>query len=143
MNKQEFYRQIILDHYRLPQNKVDIKPEGYEVIKGINPSCGDELELYVKIQNDEIVDIKWNGEGCSICCSSTSIMINEMKKQENKKIIKKIDNFEKLIFGNKIDDNIFEDAIAFEGIANFPARFKCAFLSWKTLKEFIDKYELK
>ncbi len=133
----DFYRQIILDHYNNPQNKVESCPDGYEVQKGVNPSCGDELEMYIKYNGSDIEDIKFNGVGCSICCSSASVLTNELNGLNNEEIKNKLDNFDNLLKGEDFDQELFEDAIAFEGISKFPARFKCAFLSWQTIKDFL------
>lgn len=138
MNNQELYKQIIMDHYNNPKNKVDKAPEGYEILKGINPSCGDELEIYLKMNGDIIEDIKYNGSGCSICCASSSIITLELKNKTKEEVQEKINNFNNMLKGEKFKEQLFEDAIAFLGISNFPARFKCAFLSWKTVEDIIN-----
>lgn len=136
---EDFHRQILMDHFNNPQNKVDACPDGYEVQKGINPSCGDELEIYVKYNGNKIEDIKFNGQGCSICCSSASILTNEINGLDKEEVINKLENFEHLIKGEGYNEDLFEDAVAFDGVKNFPARFKCAFLSWQTIKDFFKR----
>lgn len=142
MNKEDLVRQIIIDHYNTPHNRVTEAPTGYQTIKGVNPSCGDELELYLKIDGkNNIVDVKWKGEGCSICCSSTSVLTEEIKGiQSQQELQNKIIEFQKLLQGStEYNEDLFEDAIAYEGISKFPARYKCAFLSWDTLLKYIEE----
>lgn len=139
MDNQELYRQIILDHYNNPQNKASECPKGYETYTGVNPSCGDELEIYIKVLANDKLDIKFNGKGCSICCSSASVMCNELKQMNKKEAQEKIENFKELIQNKDADIQNFEDAIAFSGISKFPARFKCAFLAWQTANDALFK----
>ncbi len=141
MNEQELHKQIILSHYNDPQNKVDNLPEGYLIQKGVNPSCGDELELYVKLDGNTIEDVKYNGSGCSICCASASILTQEVKNKSISEVISNTYQFEQMLKGEEFTEDVFEDAIAFKGIANFPARFKCAFLPWKTLSDLLTNKE--
>lgn len=143
MDNENLYRQIILDHYTNPKNKVKEAPEGYITLKGVNPSCGDELEIYLSLNDNKIKDIKFNGNGCSICCSSASIFTLEIKEKNIKEAIDKIENFKNLLQGKSYDEENFEDAIAFTGISKFPARFKCAFLSWNTLAQMLLESEEK
>ncbi len=141
MDKENLYRQIILDHYNNPQNRVDKAPDGYITQKGINPSCGDQLEIYIKEEDGVLKDIKFSGDGCSICCSSASILTNELKDNTSQKAQEKITNFDHLIKGENFDEDLFEDAIAFGGLAKFPARYKCAFLGYQSIKDFLNEGE--
>lgn len=139
MDSENLYRQIILDHYSRPHNRVESVPDEYIELHGSNPSCGDELSLYVDYEGGKVHDIKFNGSGCAICCASTSVMTKELEGLSKEEVLTKVDNFEKLIKGEEADGDIFEDAIAFAGTSKFPARFKCAFLSWKTIEEFLEQ----
>lgn len=138
MDNMDISRQIIMDHYNNPKNKVSSCPDGYVAKKGINPSCGDELEIYLKLDGDVVEDLKFNGEGCSICCSSSSVLTLEAKGLNKEDLINKVLNFSEMLKGEEFDDSMFEDAIAFEGISKFPARYKCAFLSWQTIKDILE-----
>lgn len=139
MDSENLYRQIILDHYSRPHNKAESVPDGYVELRGSNPSCGDELSLYVDYTDGKLRDIKFNGSGCAICCASASVMTEETKGLSKEEVLTKVDNFEKLIKGEKTDTDMFEDAIALAGTSKFPARFKCAFLGWKTIEEFLEQ----
>ncbi len=134
---ESMYRQIILEHFKYPKNKVPAPIEGYETLEGFNPSCGDKVTIFVKVENNKISDIKFSGSGCSICCASASIMTEELVNLEVEKAIKKIDMFRLMVTKKENIEN-FEEAQAFVGVFAFPARFKCAFLSWDTLKKIIQ-----
>ena len=97
---------------------------------GHNPSCGDEIELEIKMNGDVIEDLAFTGHGCAISQASTSIMIDTLigKTKEEALEIKEDAKLEKL-----------EDAIAFKNVSNMPARVKCAVLAWHTIKDLLDK----
>lgn len=140
MIDKQMQRQIIMDHYKNPVNKVSTDVENYMKLEALNPSCGDEIRIYLKIENDIITDIKFDGSGCSICCASASIMTQELKLLNKIEVLNKINNFYKIIKnGEKQSLDNFEDAQAFIGITDFPARFKCAYLAWDTLKKIIEE----
>ncbi len=134
---ENMYRQIILEHFKYPKNKIINQLEGYESLEGLNPSCGDKVTIFVKIENDIVIDIKFSGSGCSICCASASIMTEELLNLKTVKVIEKVDMFS-LMVTKKENIEAFEEAQAFLGISSFPARFKCAFLSWDTMKKIIE-----
>ena len=135
----DLYREIILDNYKDKTNKremqdADIKQEGY------NPSCGDDVEIFVKFDGDTICDISYSGIGCSICMSSANMLCNAIKnkpktyaKELSEKVRKFITDNEDIDFTN---DN--EDIEALEGVRKLPARVKCALLSWNTLEQIIQ-----
>ncbi len=137
MKFDDLQRQIIMDHYKHPQNKVEAEIEGYEVKRGLNPSCGDDVTIYLLIENDIVKDIKYNGDGCSICCASSSIMTNELIGLTIEQIDNKYQNFKQMVSGQEFDQELFEDAICFSGIKDYPARFKCAVISWDTAYELV------
>ena len=134
---EDMFRQVIMDHYKYPNNKVVESPgDDYIALEGINPSCGDQLTIYVKIENNILVDIKFLGNGCSICCASASIMTEELKDKKADDANVKIEEFKDMVKDKK-DPQKFEDAQAFLGVSSFPARFKCAFLAWDTIDKII------
>lgn len=142
MDTSEMYRQVIMDHYKNPHNKVDntFDHTGYIHREALNPSCGDMVSILVKFDGDLIVDIKFIGEGCSICCAATSVMTLELNNLNKTEIVNKVGMFEKIIKdGNENDFDYFEDAQVFTGITNFPARYKCAYLSWDTMKKIMEE----
>lgn len=132
MQFDDLQRQIIMDHYKHPQNRVDTEVSGYLEKRGLNPSCGDDVTVFLLIEENSIKDIKFKGDGCSICCASASIMTNELIGLTIDEVAAKVDNFKQMITGHDFDENLFEDAICFNSIKDYPARFKCAVISWDT-----------
>ncbi|MGO3017744.1 MAG: Fe-S cluster assembly sulfur transfer protein SufU [Anaerococcus sp.] len=143
MNLEDIYTQVILENSRNPKNKrslenPDIKEPGH------NPSCGDEIELELKLDGNKIVDAAFTGHGCAISQASTSVMCDEIvgktleEAQEMAgiyiKMIKRQDQSED-------DLDKIGDAVAFKNISNMPQRVKCALLSWRTLNEVIEHEE--
>ncbi len=142
MKFSDLQRQIIMDHYKHPQNRSSEPIENYAVKRGLNPSCGDDVTIYLLIEDNKITDIKFNGDGCSICCASASIMTNEFLGLTVEQINEKYTNFSKMVSGHQFDESLFEDAICFNGIKDYPARFKCAIISWDTAYSLIkENYE--
>lgn len=142
----EMYKNIIIENTRDKTHKKEI--EGIEK-EGINPSCGDELKIYVKMnENNSIIqELSFTGRGCAISEASANIMSEILKgktKEEAKKIITTFFNMIKLNETN--EEKLMEtlgDAYAFKNIAYMPSRVKCAFLSWKTLEQILDELEKK
>lgn len=141
-NIEQLYRDVIMDHYKNPHNKGLLKLEGYKPVHLNNPSCGDDMNVEVKIDGDTIVDIRHDGHGCSICCSSASVMSETIKGKTIAEANKLINGFYDMIQANEIDDEMEEalgEAIAYTGVAQFPARIKCATLSWKAIEKAINE----
>lgn len=138
----EIYKQVIIENTKEKEHKKEI--EGI-VKEGVNPSCGDELKIYVKMDKDNniIEEISFTGRGCAISEASANIMAEILKgktKEEAKKIITTFFDMIKL---NETDDEklmeILGDAYAFKNISYMPSRVKCAFLSWKTLEKILEE----
>ena len=138
----EIYKQVIIENTKEKEHKKEIK--GIEK-EGINPSCGDELKIYVKMDKDNTIieEISFTGRGCAISEASANIMSEILKgktKEEAKKIITTFFNMIKLNETN--EEKLMEtlgDAYAFKNIAYMPSRVKCAFLSWKTLEKILEE----
>ena len=133
------YRQIILDHYKRPRHKGIPEDASYTRIHLSNPSCGDTLTLSVKRHGDIIEDIQHDGDGCSICCASSSVMSElvtgkTIQEAENLRL-----EFSKMLLGQTINQDMLGEAIAFEGVKDFPARMKCATLAWKALEKALKE----
>ena len=140
MNLEAMYQEIILDHYKNPQNKnlSEPCPAGFVQVHHVNPTCGDEISLRIKVEQSQIVSLEWDGLGCSISQASASIMSQLVLHQQVPDALDQIDLFLKLM---KSDTNVsyeeLDDAIAFAGVAKYPARIKCALLGWMALKDSI------
>ncbi len=140
MNIEHLYRQVIMDHYKNPQNKGLIADQSYLTIHLNNPSCGDEMTVQVKIDDHKITDIRHQGTGCSICCSSASVMSVMLKNKSVEEAIDIIHEFYEMIKGFPFNRDILQgDAIAYQGVSQFPARVKCATLAWKATEQGINK----
>ena len=138
----EIYKQVIIENTKEKEHKKEI--EGI-IKEGVNPSCGDELKIFVKMNEDNTIieEISFTGRGCAISEASANIMAEILKgktKEEAKKIITTFFDMIKL---NEIDDEklieILGDAYAFKNISYMPSRVKCAFLSWKTLEKILEE----
>ncbi|HKL95291.1 MAG TPA: SUF system NifU family Fe-S cluster assembly protein [Haploplasma sp.] len=136
MDINNLYRQVIMDHYKSPQNKGLINDSNYLTVHMNNPSCGDDVVVQLKIENNIITDIKHFGTGCSICCSSASVMSVTLKNKDKENALAIANEFYSMIQGKGYDKNILTgDAIVYEGVSQFPARVKCATLSWKAIEK--------
>lgn len=132
-------RSIILENYQNPKNKGLINDDSYLKVNMDSDSCIDEIDLMVKIEDGIIKDIRFEGEACAICTSSTSIMIQTLLNKKVTEAIDVLENFKNMIDEQNYDKDILEDAIIYDDIAKQPNRKKCALLSWwgieKILKE--------
>ena len=130
----DLYRQVIMEHYKSPRNKGLKEDEGYVNLRLKNPSCGDDVTIQAKIENDLITGIRHEGTGCSICCSSASVMSEVLKGKTVKEAEAIINDYYNLIKGEEVlDEDSLDEAIAYRGVANFHARVKCATLAWRAL----------
>ena len=133
-NIDSLYRQVIMEHYKNPRNKGLVEDESYHTLHLKNPSCGDDIHVQVKFENNKIKDIRHNGTGCSICCSSASVMTEVLKDKSKDEANEVIEDFYSLIRGDEpADPERLEEAIVYSGVAKFPARVKCATLAWKAV----------
>jgi nitrogen fixation protein NifU and related proteins len=136
----ELYQQVILDHSRKPRNHGELTDNAVHV-HGDNPSCGDEIDLYVKFASDgKIEDIKFNGSGCAISQASASMMTLKVKGQPQSAAESLSQDFRTVVTGEGTIQN--EDALGelqlLEGVQHFPQRVKCAMLSWRALEQAIQ-----
>ena len=132
-------RSIILEHYQNPKNKGLINDSTYLTSNTNNESCIDEINLMAKIDNNKIKDIRFDGEACAICTSSTSIMIDTLINKTVEEADEIYNNFENMINEKDFNKDILEQAIVYEDIYKQPNRKKCALLPWWGIKKIIDK----
>lgn len=129
-NLSELYAQIISEHRKFPRNKGLI--DGYKTLRLKNPSCGDDVTIQLNIKNGIIEDVRHDGNGCAICCSSASVMSETLKGKTIHEATSIINDFYELIKGNMPEDEErLGEAIVYLNIHNFPPRVKCATLSWR------------
>lgn len=137
MNVEEMYQEIILDHYREKHHSGLREPYEAEV-HHVNPSCGDEITLRVHLDGDTIADVSYHGEGCSISQASTSVMTDLVIDRTVDESQELYGHFKEMMESRgriEPDEEMFEDGIAFAGVSKFPARVKCALLSWSALRD--------
>lgn len=130
------YNQLILEHNKKPRNFVEL-PEANHKAEGFNPLCGDHIWLYVDVANDAVANIGFQGKSCAICQASASIMTAQVKGKKVADAEQLVSDFRQVILGKpeevsaaNQENRYFQ---AFAGIANLPARVKCAVLPWHTL----------
>lgn len=138
MRLEQMYQEVILDHYKNPQHKGLRDPFDTEV-HHVNPSCGDELTLRVRLSADgeTVEDVSYEAVGCSISQASTSVMAEEIVGRPVDEAMVKLQEFEKMIVSRgqeEGDEDIIGDGVAFSGVAKYPARVKCALLGWKAFQ---------
>lgn len=134
-------RSIILEHYQNPVNKGLITGDDYIKVNMNNESCIDEINLMVKIENEIIKDIRFDGEACAICTSSTSIMIDTLIGKNIKEANNIINNFKNMIDEQDYNEEILEQAIVYQDISKQPNRKKCALLPWWGIEKVINRDE--
>jgi nitrogen fixation protein NifU and related proteins len=125
----DLYQSVILDHNRRPRN-YQVLPAANRVGSGNNPLCGDEVTVYVRLDGDRIADISFQGSGCAISQASASLMTINLK---GKTLVEAEDiagSVHKLITTGDVKDDELSDLSALAGVHQFPARIKCATLSW-------------
>ena len=137
MSLESLYQEIILDHYKNPHHKELHAPYAIEVHHN-NPSCGDEITLNLTLQGQKVSAISWDGVGCSISQASVSIMSSLMMNKELSEAQTILDEFVALMQSKgsgSPDESVLEDAVAFAGVSQYPARIKCALLGWMAFKD--------
>ncbi len=150
---EDLYREIILDHYRTPRNRGELPAPPAVVAQGHNPLCGDEITVYLQVDDDVVSDIRVGGQGCSISQSSASMMSQAIKGHSVADVRALVRRFKGMMSiedaadgdgDDDIDDTAADDVKlgdleALQGVVKFPVRIKCATLAWNTLLEALDK----
>ncbi|MCW2821578.1 MAG: nifU [Marmoricola sp.] len=141
MDLDSLYQEIILDHYRSPHHAGLREPFEAEV-HHVNPTCGDEVTLRIHLEgepgSETVGDVSYDAEGCSISQAAASVMADLVIGQPVSKAMETHQAFVELMHGRgkvEPDEEVLEDGIAFAGVAKFPARIKCALLSWMAFKD--------
>ncbi len=137
MQLESMYQEIILDHYRTPHHKGLREPYDVEV-HHVNPTCGDEITLRVKLDGDTVTDVSYDSAGCSISQASASVLTDLVIGRDIESGLVAHREFVALMQSKGAavaDEEILEDAVAFTGVSKYPARVKCALLSWMAWKD--------
>ncbi len=138
-NLNQLYRSVIMDHYKNPRNKGVIE-NGTLTVDMNNPTCGDRIRLTLNVVDEIVEDVKFEGEGCSISMASASMMTEAITGQKVDKALSMGDEFSKMMLGEDHDiTDDMGDIEALAGVNQFPARIKCATLSWKALEKGVKE----
>jgi nitrogen fixation NifU-like protein len=137
MQLESMYQEIILDHYRRPHGRGLREPYDAEV-HHVNPTCGDEVTLRVRLSDGVVAEVSHEGQGCSISQASTSVMVDLVSGRTLTEALAVGEEFLRLMQGKGAyapDEDVLEDAVAFSGVAQYPARVKCALLGWMAFRD--------
>jgi nitrogen fixation protein NifU and related proteins len=143
MQMEQLYQEIILDHYKNPHGRGLRDPFDAESFQ-VNPTCGDEVTLRVKLDGETVTDVSYEGQGCSISQASTSVLTDLVVGRSVGEAFKTLDAFTELMQGRgqvEPDEDVLEDGVAFAGVAKYPARVKCALLGWMAFKDAVVRAE--
>ncbi|HVA02124.1 MAG TPA: SUF system NifU family Fe-S cluster assembly protein [Acidimicrobiales bacterium] len=162
---EDLYREIILDHYRSPRNRGELPAPPAQRVEGFNPLCGDEVVVYVQVNDGTVTDIRFAGQGCSISQSSASLMSSAVKGKSVAEARNLIRTFKAMMSVHEArlgdapegassngsgedgadvaapDPESLGELAALQGVVKFPVRIKCATLSWNTLAQGLDEAE--
>ena len=144
---EDLYREIILDHYRSPRNRGELEAPPAAVAQGHNPLCGDEITVYLLVDDGRVSDVKVGGQGCSISQSSASMMSQAIKGRSVDEVRSLVRRFKGMMSIDDLSDGDGDgdgpvpelgDLEALQGVVKFPVRIKCATLAWNTLVDALD-----
>jgi nitrogen fixation protein NifU and related proteins len=137
MQLDQLYQEMILDHYKKPRGRGLREPFDAQV-RHVNPTCGDEIDLRVRMDDGKVADVSYEGMGCSISQASASVLHELVVGKTIEDALSRVDAFTEMIAGRGLvepDEKLLEDGIAFAGVSQYPARFRCALLSWMAFKD--------
>lgn len=140
---EDLYKEVILDHYRTPRNRTKI--EGADVhLHRDNPLCGDEIDLYVDIEDGRVTNVGFEGRGCSISQASVSMMTEKLKGMSLEEAEGLANTFKAMMQGeNPENEDSLGDLVALQGVQKYPVRIKCALLGWNTFLEGVKIHNEK
>lgn len=144
MIAESLYQELILEHYKHPQGRGLREPYDAEV-HHVNPTCGDEITLRVKLKDGadgarHVEDVSYEGQGCSISQAAASVLHELATGSTVRETLSVVDEFTRLMQGRgqvEPDEAVLGDAVAFAGVAKYPARVKCALLAWMAYKDAV------
>ena len=141
---QEIYQELVMDHSRRPRNFKRLENPDRQA-EGFNPLCGDQLTLYLAVEDDRITDVGVETKGCAISKASASLMTESIKGKSIEEAHKIFEGFRRMLTrvpSEEDDADLLGDLEALSGVSQYPARIKCATLSWHTLQSaLLEKQE--
>jgi nitrogen fixation protein NifU and related proteins len=141
MQLEQMYQEIILDHYRSPHGAGLRDPYDAET-HHVNPTCGDEVTLRVKLSGDTVSDVSYESLGCSISQASTSVLTDLVVGKSVAEAFRILESFQEMAQSRGTvagDEEIIGDGVAFAGVSKYPARVKCALLGWMAFKDAVAR----
>ena len=140
MSNRSFYNEVLTDHNISPGHKHEIYGANFE-LEGVNPNCGDDIVLKLRVEDGVITDGGYTGDGCAISQASADIMLDLVIGKSTENAQRLADMFLRMIRGEASDDEIeeLEEAGALKDVSHMPARVKCAVLGWHTLGNILEK----
>ena len=141
LNDPMILRQIIMDHYENPRNHLLVDDEGYYSLRQNSESCIDDITVQVKFNGNIIEDIRFGGEACTISTASTSILTELVINQDINHALEIIENYNNMVYEKPYDEDILEEAIAFQNVYKQANRIKCATIGFDALSEIIKQYQ--
>ena len=142
MELNSLYQEVILDHYKHPHHKG--LQSGDIQVHHINPSCGDEITLSLKLDGNLVKSLSWDGAGCSISQASVSIMSDLLIGKDVAQANSILDSFLGMMQSkgsDEGDEEVLEDGVALAGVSKYPARIKCALLGWMAYKDAVNQLQ--
>jgi nitrogen fixation protein NifU and related proteins len=133
----DLYQEVILDHSKRPRNSHPMDDANRRA-DGYNPLCGDKLKLFLKVENDIVIDASFIGSGCAISTASASLMTESLKGKSREEAIKLVDEFHELLTTDTPVRDELGKLVVFCGVRDYPARVKCATLAWHTLRSALN-----
>ncbi len=140
MGLDDLYRELILDHYARPRNKGTLEDADIKV-EGTNPLCGDELSIFVQLDDGKIAQARFVGRGCSISQASTSMMTEQIIGKTLEEARALVRRFKAMMHGEPVSEEELGDLLALQGVRKFPVRVKCATLAWVALEQGVEEFE--
>ena len=136
----ELYQQVILDHNKKPRNFRMLENANRRA-EGFNPLCGDHLNVYLHVEDDQVRDVSFEGSGCAISKASASMMTQAVKGKTKAEAEALFDEFHRMAMGELDEENEphhLGKLTIFAGVRDYPARVKCATLSWHTMRAALE-----
>lgn len=133
---QELYQEIVMEHNWKPRN-FRLMDDADQSANGVNPFCGDQINIYLKIDDGVVTDVSFQGSGCAISRASASMMTESIKGKTLEEVQGTFERFHSMITGEGEPDALGDLAVL-AGVSEYPTRIKCAILSWHTLRAGID-----
>ncbi len=133
----ELYTQVIMDHYQHPRNRGELEDADLREHL-LNPLCGDEVTVYAVLDGDNVVEVKFEGRGCSISQASASMMTERLAGKSRAEAEAEISRFKAMMVGEEEFPQM-DDLAALKGVIQYPSRIKCATLAWTAFQQGLDK----